>query len=51
MTRIIVLLTLMSLPAALSAQSTCADKHQAQSCASGSQWNAETKTCEQAVTG
>ena len=46
MTRIIVLSVLMTLPGIVSAQSACADRHAAQSCASGTIWNADTKTCE-----
>ncbi|WP_407496561.1 hypothetical protein [Pseudooceanicola sp. MF1-13] len=49
MTRIIALSVLMTLPTLVSAQSTCAEKHQAQSCATGTMWNDETKACENIV--
>jgi len=49
MTRIITLAILMTLPGVVSAQSSCAEKHQAQSCATGTMWNDETKACEQVV--
>lgn len=46
MTRIILATALTVLPVHAFAQSACAEKHAAQSCASGTAWNAETKTCE-----
>ncbi|WP_158585691.1 hypothetical protein [Pseudooceanicola sediminis] len=46
MIRSIVISALFLLPVAGHAQQTCAEKHQAQSCASGTQWNSQTSTCD-----
>lgn len=49
MIRTILATALLTLPTLAAAQSSCADKHQAQSCADGTKWNAETGSCEQIV--
>jgi hypothetical protein len=49
MTRMLLLTALLTLPTLAAAQSTCAEKHQAQNCAAGTMWNDETKACEQVV--
>ena len=49
MTRIILASALMVLPTFSLAQSSCAEKHAAESCIEGTQWNSATKTCEQVV--
>ena len=49
MIRTILVTALLTLPSLVAAQSSCQDKHQASNCAEGSQWNAETGSCEQIV--
>ncbi|WP_169052700.1 hypothetical protein [Pseudooceanicola onchidii] len=49
MIRTLFVTALLTLPTLATAQSTCADKHQAQTCAEGHQWNTETGACEQIV--
>jgi hypothetical protein len=49
MIRTILVTAFLTLPTMALAQSACQDKHQAQSCGEGSQWNAEKGTCEQIV--
>ncbi|GGE22929.1 hypothetical protein GCM10011360_09280 [Primorskyibacter flagellatus] len=49
MTRTLLLTALLTLPTFAAAQSSCAEKHQAQNCAAGTMWNDETKACEQVV--
>ncbi|WP_156127884.1 hypothetical protein [Pseudooceanicola atlanticus] len=49
MTRFILASALMVLPTFSLAQSSCAEKHAAESCIEGTQWNSATKTCEQVV--
>ncbi|GAA6149646.1 hypothetical protein NBRC116586_27080 [Pseudooceanicola nitratireducens] len=46
MTRITLLVILMTLPGLVTAQSTCSEAHQAQSCAQGTTWNDQSKSCE-----
>lgn len=49
MIRTILVTALFSLPTLAAAQSSCADKHQAQNCTEGTQWNTETSSCEMIV--
>ena len=49
MIRTILVTALLTLPTFAAAQSSCAEKHQAQNCAEGSQWNSQTSSCEQIV--
>lgn len=49
MIRTILVTALLTLPTLASAQHACQEQREAQSCAQGSQWNAEKGTCEQIV--
>ena len=46
MIRTVILSILLTIPGLATAQSSCAEKHQAASCADGHSWNTETKACE-----
>ncbi|MDF1854867.1 hypothetical protein [Pseudooceanicola sp.] len=48
--RLILILLTLAWPAALAAQSTCAEKHQAQTCAEGYVWDVEAGSCVQQIT-
>ena len=49
MIRTILVTALLTMPTLAAAQSSCEGKHQAQSCADGTKWNAETGACEHIV--
>ena len=51
MTRLALLLTLLSAPLSAWAQCSGHSEQQAMSCAEGTQWNAETNSCVPVVTG
>ncbi len=49
MKRLMLVAALCGLPTFASAQSSCSEKHAAEACMDGTQWNTETKACEKIV--
>jgi hypothetical protein len=50
MLRLTVTIIALALPSFAAAQSTCAEKHAAQSCAEGYTWDTQAQTCVQQIT-
>ncbi|WP_176441057.1 hypothetical protein [Oceanicola sp. 22II-s10i] len=50
MLRLIVTALVLILPSATLAQASCSEKHQAQNCAEGYVWSADTQSCVQQIT-